>query len=205
MIVHAYYEEDPRVRREAESLVGQRTTGPRPRAAPPRAACGGVLQASTCGGSRCSATRAPGSGRTARVPVVPGALRVGGGQAPSPPPVRAGAGRTRCRTSSCSPPCPCASSASRCCSTCTRRCPSSSSPASRAPPTRCPIAPAPPGAPVDRVRDARAHGQRGDAETAASASGRDDKLSIVINSPSLERFDERPTRAAPSARTARCG
>ena len=62
MLVHSYYDEDPRVRREAESLVAAGPAGRRLRAAPRRRpAAGRGRRASPSIGSTSSATRAPAS------------------------------------------------------------------------------------------------------------------------------------------------
>ena len=137
MIVHAYYEEDPRVRREAESLVaagrpvqvlglrqagragdlgGGRRSGPSPR----RAATPGRR-----------ARRVP-----ARVPVVPGSGDGRRGPAAPPRAVRPGPGPLAARLPGVRGPAAASRRRPGRCSTCTRRCPSSSAAVSRAPRTR---------------------------------------------------------------------
>ena len=194
MIVHAYYEEDPRVRREAESLVGERTPGRRPRAAapgrlPPRSVLDGVHV------RRLDVQRHQGAGLgtyLARVPLVPAPRRRGQRSGCIAASGSRSSRSTRCPTSSCSPPLPLrlvgVPGAARPARGDARVLPVSRFPRASNPLShrllllqeRLSIA----------FATRRAHRQRGDAATGCWGSGvAPDKVVVVINSPSLERFD----------------
>ncbi len=147
--------------------------------------------ASASSTSTCNATRAPGSACTCASTCRSWCERC----SPRSGCIGASGSRwsrsTRCPTSWCSRRCRCDWSACRCCSICTRRCPSSSAAGSRG--ASNPI--------VHRLlmlqerlsvaaSTAIDHGQSGDARPAGAASGVPAaKAGVVVNSPSLGRFD----------------
>ncbi len=133
MIVHSHYDEDPRVRREAESLVAAGrpvvVLGLRLPGLAPRTRC----RASGSTGSTSSATREPASASTCASTSSSSPARCGWRPA-SIDGIGSGSSRsTRCRTSSRSPRCRSGSWACRSSSISTRRCRSSSSSASQGP------------------------------------------------------------------------